>query len=202
MTRRTDIQLALPAGTPIILPAPREGLACVGADVPGRELVFAGPRPDGQWPTPAGWLPGLLGGPGNAGIDDSGWRLQLKGLTDLRCEPGRVYPRGFYVGQVASAEGITLALGWLEDLWPDRMIWVDPAVLIGGLSSSFAPVPLSDEASKIPALVSSADGKSVAAGSVTLVNRDGRAALSTNGTVVQVGDVTFDLTLGIDWGRQ
>lgn len=195
--RRTDARIALPPGTPVILPAPREGLACVGSD--GTEVLFAGPRPDGQWPSPAGWLPG---GPGTVGVDDSGWRLWLRGLVDVRVRLGEVYPRGTYVGQVASDAGLAVTLAWLEDVFPDRLFYVDPAVLIGGLSSAYPPVPLSAEATKVPAIISNAQGTSMAAGSVTLVNRDGRAALATSGgTVVNVGDFNLDLTFGgIDTG--
>lgn len=196
---RFAARLALPPGTPIILPAPASGLACVGVDAGARQVLFAGPRPDGQWPSPAGWLPG---GPGTPGIDDSGWRLTMTGLVDLRVEPGKVYPRGTYVGQVATTEGLQLALAWLEDFTPDRVIYVDPAVLINGLATAYPPVRISAEAQKVPAVVTSADGTSQVSGSVTLVNRDGRTALATgNGTVVNVGDLNLDLTLwGVDTG--
>lgn len=195
MTRPTGITLALPPGTPILLPAPPSGLACVGVDPSTREVLFAGQRPDGQWPSAAGWLPG---GPGNAGVDDSGWRLLMRGLVDIRCQPGAAYGRGTYVGQVADAQGIYVDLAWLEDFFPDRLVHIDPALFIAGLSPSIAPVALSGESAKIPALVSNADGSVVRPGSVTVVDRGGRAALVTNGIVVQVGDI--DVSLGLTGG--
>ena len=192
-------RLALPVGTPIILPAPMGGLACVGVDAGDREVLFAGPRPDGQWPSPAGWLPG---GPGTPGVDDSGWRLSIKGLVDIRVTLGNVYPRGTYIGQCGSNEGVVVTLSWLEDFTPDRVLYLDPANLINGLRASYPPVRLSAEAQKVPAVITSADGQSAVTGSVTLVNRDGRQALATgNGTVVSVGDLNVDLTLwGVDTG--
>lgn len=141
----------------------------------------------------------LGGGPGTAGVDDSGWRLRMAGIVDIRVRPGEVYPRGTYVGQVATAEGLSVDLAWLEDVFPDRLIHVDPAYWIDGLRPSIPAVPLSSESRKIPALVSNADGTVVRPGSVTVVDRGGMSALLTGpGAVVQVGQV--DVSIGLEIG--
>lgn len=192
-------RFSAPTGATCLLICPGDGMMCVGRSVEeGRgELLFAGRRPDGQWPTPSSWLPDFLGGsPGTAGEDDSGWRVGYGGIVPT-AEVGKVYGVGSPVGVWIGGPGSELCTYWMEDSAPDRLINLDPALFIPGLRAAIAPVSTGPGVWRVPAIVTTV-GDREAAGSIHITSdMQGRqTAVVRSGRVVAFSAGAWQLLVG------
>lgn len=190
-------RFSAPAGRVALLICPGDGMMCVGRTVDGTtgrgELLFAGRRPDGGWPSPQGWLPNWLttvdqqGAPvstvGTAGVDDSGWRVGYGGVVPS-AQLGTVYGRGDPIGTWIGGPGAELSAFWLEDSSPDRIVNLDPALFIPGLNPAIAPVSTGPGVYRVPAIVTGEGGRE-AQGSILITS----APNGTQTTVIKSGRV-------------
>jgi len=188
-----------PAGVVCLLVCPDSaGMMCVGREVEdGRgTLLFAGQRPDGQWPTPTGWLPEFLaGGPGTAGVDDSGWRIAYEGVVPT-ARVGDIYGRGSPIGTWMGGHA-ELAVYWMEDVSPDRLVNMDPALFITGLRAAIAPVSTGPGVWRVPSVVTGS-GNAEAQGSIHITsNRDGtQTGVVRSGRVVTFSAGQWQAAIG------
>lgn len=196
-------KFSAPAGYRSLLICPDDGMMCVGVAMDdGRgSALFAGRRPDGQWPSPQGWLPRSLGGgEGTPGVDDSGWRVGFAGIVPS-CVPGTVYARGDTIGTWIGGAA-ELAVFWLEDATPDRVVNLDPALFIPGLSPAIAPVSQGPNVWRVPAIITKPGEAGQQAGSVSVTGQPGRSqtGIVRNGILVQIGDIDFQLGIEAERG--
>lgn len=201
-----------PAGNLALLICPGDGMLCVGRsiDEQGRgQLLFAGRRPDGQFPSPGGWLPNWLAGndvvlgtanePGTMGVDDSGWRVGYVGVAPT-AELGQVYGRNSPIG-VWSGGPSEISTFWLEDSTPDRVVNLDPTLFIPGLQPNIKPVSIGPGNWRVPAIVTTNSGQE-SRGVITITTSDDgkQTGIMRAGRVVAFAAGQWSAMLGMPGG--